>query len=435
MSSLPPGYETDFESPLLRDQHPGDRRNETRRDAVAIAASQIKREPVTWLEHGRVPLGMVTVLGGIGGLGKSTWTCLLAARNPGVTLIATAEDSPEATVRPRLEAVQADLERARFVFVRTEDGIEDGIAIPDDVARLEELVAETGATLVVVDPLVAHLPAHIDSHKDQSVRRALAPLYRLAKTQGCAVVALIHLNKAQGLAPLARLTGSGAFGNAARSVLLLERDPDDDENGRRRVLAHIKCNVGPEMPSLLYEIEPILLPENDGQPRVETSRLQLLGECDHDARALLATSSEGDRSALAEAIEFLTAELGDGERRLANEVMRSAKSLGYSVATIHRARKKLGVETEKAGFGRGWEWWVPKISSGLEPSRVKSSEKPFADEALELVRSAEDSTSSTRNLQEQGAHGSNSDADTDEADYWADRIRELGLFETPEVLP
>jgi hypothetical protein len=197
------------------------------------------------------------------------------------------------------------------------------------------------------------------------------------------------------------------------------------------VLAHIKCNVGPEMPSLLYEIEPILLPEKDDQTRVETSRLQLLGECDHDGRSLLAASGEGDRSALDDAVEFLAAELGDGERRSANEVVRSAKSLGYSTATVHRARKRLGVETEKAGFGRGWEWWLPKISSGLESSRVKSSEKPFADGALEPVASPEDFTSHTRNLREQGAHGSNSDEDTSEADYWADRIRELGLSSRP----
>ena len=131
---------------------------------------------------------------------------------------------------------------------------------------------------MVVDPLVAPLPGHVDSYKDQSVRRALAPLYRLAKAQGCAVVTLIHLNKAQGLAPLARLSGSGGFGNAARSVLLLDRDPDDEENGRRRVLAHIKCNVGPEMPSLSYEIEPIILAEKNDEPRVETSRIRLLGE-------------------------------------------------------------------------------------------------------------------------------------------------------------
>jgi RecA-family ATPase len=199
------------------------------RRAIATPAADVRRERVEWLSPGRVPLRMVTVLAGFGGLGKSQWTALLAAENPRFTLIATAEDSPAATVRPRLEAVGADLERVAFVSIQTDDGFEDGLTIPDDIDTLHELVAEHSANLLVVDPLVAHLPGDIDSHKDQSVRRALAPLYRLAEECGCAVVCVMHLNKAQGLAPLARLSGSGAFGNFARSVLLLDRDPDDPD--------------------------------------------------------------------------------------------------------------------------------------------------------------------------------------------------------------
>jgi hypothetical protein len=363
------------------------------RRVVAIAAADVHREQVSWLAPGRVPLGMVTVLAGIGGLGKSTWTCVLAAENDGPTLIATAEDSPETTVRPRLEAVQADLDRVHFVHVRTDEGLEDGLTIPDDVAQLEELVAKIGATLVVVDPLVAHLPGHIDSHKDQSVRRALAPLYRLAQAQRCAVVTLIHLNKAQGLAPLARLSGSGGFGNAARSVLLLDRDPDDEDNGRRRVLAHIKCNVGPEMPSLLYEIEPVVLMKQDGEPMVETSKLTLLGESEHDGRALLAVPTGEARSALDDAIAFLEEELGDGERHPAGDVKRLAQSLGHSHGTLQTARRKLGVRTEKAGFGGGWEVWLPKSQPAKSQTTSDSSHQPHNDASLRLVDDSQESAS------------------------------------------
>jgi AAA domain len=337
------------------------------RRAVATPASRIHREQVEWLEPGRIPLRMVTVLAGIGGLGKSQLACLYAASNRGVTLIATAEDSPSTTVRPRLEAVQADLERVRFVSIKTSEGIEDGIAIPDDMEELERLVAEAEARLVVVDPLVAHLPMHIDSHKDQSVRRALAPLYRLAEAHNCAVLALLHLNKATGLAPLMRLGGSGAFGNAARSVLLLDRDPDDPdgEEGNRRVLAHIKCNVAPLAPSFVYEVKPILLPATDSDPEVETSRLELIGESPHNGRALLATASEEERTALDEAVEFLLAELGDGERHNAGEITKAAARIGINYRTLRRARKAVGAGSEKEGFGGdgAWKWWLPKGTS------------------------------------------------------------------------
>jgi hypothetical protein len=358
--SLPEGYRTTFalEAVSAPSEH------EPARRAIARPASQVRRETVEWLEPGRLPLRMVTVLAGVGGLGKSQLSCLFAANNPGVTLIATAEDSPSTTVRPRLEAVGADLERVGFITIETAEGIEDGIAIPDDMEELEQLVAETHARLVVVDPLVAHLPMHIDSHKDQSVRRALAPLYRLAETQDCAVIALLHLNKATGLAPLMRLGGSGAFGNAARSVLLLDRDPDDPkgEEGDQRVLAHIKCNVAPLAPSLVYAIRPIVLPATANDPQVETSRLELIGESPHNGRSLLAVASDGERLAGDEAKDFLRAELAGGPR-MAGDLLKEARKVGISERTLQRARSDLGIKSEKAGFGEGWEWSLPKAPS------------------------------------------------------------------------
>jgi hypothetical protein len=62
-----------------------------------------------------------------GGLGKSQWTLALAGRvtrgelgDPAPVLIATSEDSIAATVKPRLEAVQADPNLYAFIKVQTE---------------------------------------------------------------------------------------------------------------------------------------------------------------------------------------------------------------------------------------------------------------------------------------------------------------------------
>src|SRR6266480_245104 len=72
-------------SETARTSRPGGsrRRNdrEAERRAVAVPASHVHREQVEWLEPGRIPLRMVTVLAGVGGLGKSQLSCLLAAQN------------------------------------------------------------------------------------------------------------------------------------------------------------------------------------------------------------------------------------------------------------------------------------------------------------------------------------------------------------------
>src|SRR6266550_4292890 len=133
-----------------------------------------------------------------------------------------------------------------------------------------------------------------------------------------------------------RLGGSGAFGNAARSVLLLDRDPDDPggEEGNQRVLAHIKCNVAPLAPSLVYAVKSILLPATDSDPEVETSRLELIGESPHNGRALLSVASEEERSALDEAMDFLRAELADDQRYPASDLFKEARKLGIADRTL-----------------------------------------------------------------------------------------------------
>ena len=199
--------------------------------AQAVPVASYTREKVDWLVPGRVPRRAVTLLVGDPGLGKSLLTCAWAgdlSRRGESVLFATAEDSIAATVRPRLEAVEADLERVHIVRLMRE-GVEEGLALPDDVGELDRLVRETEAQLVVIDPLMAHLPGTVNSWRDQSVRRALAPLHRLAEEHGCAVIVVAHLNKAAGTEALYRVGGSIGLGGAARSALLFARNPNDPD--------------------------------------------------------------------------------------------------------------------------------------------------------------------------------------------------------------
>ena len=71
-------------------------------------------------------------------------------------------------------------------------------SMPVDFDVLEKLVMETEARLVIIDPMNAFLVNAVDSHRDQDVRGALAPLARLAEETGPAVVLIRHLTKAGG---------------------------------------------------------------------------------------------------------------------------------------------------------------------------------------------------------------------------------------------
>jgi hypothetical protein len=339
-------------------------------EAQAVPIATYGRESVEWLIAGRVPLRAVTLLAGDPGIGKSLLTCAWAgelSRAGGCVLLATAEDSIAATVRPRLEAVEADLNRIHVVRLMRE-GVEEGLALPDDVGELDRLVGETQAQLVVIDPLMAHLPDNVNSWRDQSVRRALAPLHYLAEEHGCAVIVVAHLNKASGTEALYRVGGSIGIGGAARSALLFARDPNDPDGdqGRQRVLAHFKCNVAPIAPSVAYRVEPTVLPGDD---QVSTARLVAHGETDTTGAQLLVRRDEEEAPQLTEALEFLEATLAEGPVKT-QEVLREAEEAGIAEKTLRRAKGKLGVKAvQLAGKAHGgWAWELPQSRGHLTPS-------------------------------------------------------------------
>ena len=69
------------------------------------------------------------------------------------------------------------------------------------------------------------------------------------------MVLIRHLTKAGGANALYRGGGSIGIIGAARSAVLLAKDPTDPSD-RRRVMARVKGNLAPEWPSLAYELVP-----------------------------------------------------------------------------------------------------------------------------------------------------------------------------------
>jgi hypothetical protein len=300
----------------------------------------------------------LTVLAGEPGLGKSLLSLWLASGlsrgelggTPAASLFLTAEDSREHTVLPRLVAAGAELERVVFPPPAA-DGLERAIRLPNDVGYLRELIRRAGAKLVVFDPLVAYLPAKVNTWQDQSLRGALAPLAALAQEQKTAVLLIAHLNKGRDADPLRRLGGSIALGAAARSLLLLARDPDDPEGaaGPRRVLAQAKSNLGLLEPSLAFQIRTASLPN-----QVTAACLEAAGSSRFSAAELLALNEAEARSKLSEAEALLQAELENGPRPV-GELRAAALELGISITTLERAKKLLGVRSVKLDLDR-WAW-------------------------------------------------------------------------------
>lgn len=342
----------------------GGKDNRRQRAVSSITAMDVQPRKVKWLLQGLIPFGAITVLAGQPGLGKSLLTIRLAADfsagrldQSGDVLMLTAEDPIAEVVVPRLAAARAKRSAVRFGTVEA-DGLSIPMRLPEDVDLLGELVRAHYAKLVVIDPLSAHLGGRVDSWKDQSIRTALAPLAALASEQELAVLVVAHLNKGLSTDPLQRLGGSIGLPAAARSVLLLGRDPDDHdgERGSDRVLAHVKSNFGRPATSLAFRI--VQTPVNPTFPHMHAAEIIETGTSPHEASQLLSTREWGGLPEVtAKAVAFLQNALAQGPRR-AKEVEAEAREASLPLDTVKRAKPTAGVRTYKErGVANGsWIW-------------------------------------------------------------------------------
>lgn len=343
---------------------------------LGIRLSTVQAAEVEWLWPGRIPRGMLTLIDGDPGLGKSTLTMDLAARvsrgmampddagggEPAGVVILNAEDDLARVIRPRLDAAGADVDRILALETIPDGKIDRPPQLPADIPVIAAAIRQMAAALVIIDPLMAYLASDVNSHRDQDVRLALHPLAKMAEESGAAVLINRHLNKGTGGSAVYRGGGSIGIIGAARSALLVARDPDNPD---KRVLASVKSNVAKLAPSLSFDLSPY----QGGL------RIGWMGESSHDAESLLAAPMDGeDRSAVQEAIEVLRTILGEGPLP-AKTVMQEAKKAGIKDRTLLRAKGKLGIKSlQSHGFGSTWKWFLPgQLSEVAKPGNLATS--------------------------------------------------------------
>lgn len=238
----------------------------------------VRREEVSWLWPHRVALGKLTLIVGDPELGKSLITMDMASRVTrgakwpdgaccprGGVLVLSAEDDPNDTIRPRLEAAGADLDRVALLESVREDGTgrERQFSLVTDVGTLAaEVAAVPDCCLVVIDPVSAYMD-RIDSNNNTLVRGLLSPLAAMAARLRVAVVLVSHLRKQSEGPVLYRAMGSLAFTAAARAAWMVIRDQNDPD-GDRRLFLPVKNNLTADRNGSAYRIR-----DRNGGPYVD----------------------------------------------------------------------------------------------------------------------------------------------------------------------
>ena len=320
-----------------------------------LTMSDIPSEEVRWLWRPYLPRGKITIVQGDPGEGKTTFVLALAALltrglpMPGDTeslppmnvIYQTAEDGLADTVKPRLTALGADCSCGLVI-----DESERELTLSD--RRLSQAIQETGAGLLVLDPIQAYLGDGVDMHRANEVRPIFKRLGQLAEQTGCAIVLVGHMNKMQGAKSAYRGLGSIDFRAAARSVLLVGRSKDDSVV---RVVVHDKSSLAPEGASILFSLH-------------SDTGFSWNGFCDTTAGELL--SGNGPGTTKTEQAERLLLELLKNGEVASEELVRESSARGISERTLKIAKQNQGIISVR----RGDHWYAKLSDSGQEGKGV-----------------------------------------------------------------
>jgi RecA-family ATPase len=321
----------------------------------------VNAESVTWLWPGRIPLGKLTLIFGDPEAGKSFVSLDLAARVTrgaafpdgtsaveGSVVLLANEDGLADTIRPRMDTLYGAADRVLVLEgVRDTEGARI-LSLEQDLHVLEHTIqSEHGTRLVVIDPLSTYIGRRTDTWRDNQVRAVLEPLAELAARTGVAMVGLMHMTKDEQRRALARIVGSGAFGQVARAAYLVAQEP---ESGRR-LFACAKFSIGPKPQALAFTIRDL----GNYRADIEWDATPL----DLDAQQVLARMHD-TREDVSDAEKFLRAYLALGPK-LVEDVLAAGVKNGFSNDVLKRAKKKLKIESDKLGVRNGsWTWRLPE---------------------------------------------------------------------------
>jgi len=343
-------------------------------DWKLVRFSTRKAQPIRWLWPGYLAEGKLTMLNGEPGHGKSLVTIDIAARittgkdwpdgtpnelPPSDVLLLTQEEDADDTILPRFQTAGGDPKHLVTLSINDGDGI---FQIERDAERLQKTLAGGSFKLVILDPVIDFTRAK--QNMDEEVRPVLNMLVKMARESNVALFGVNHLNKKTDLSAVHRVSGARAWVSVARLNFLLGKG--DDPTGLRHICP-LKMNVAADDGASLdytIEAERFDIPDDrDGiHITIKTSQPRIIWHGKGTATVDTITKAQMGSKDELPAVEWLRDYLQDGEWHPTKTVNDAARKDGISIATLRRAKDKLGAESRLQGMPAKGEWRLPARS-------------------------------------------------------------------------
>jgi hypothetical protein len=369
---------------------------------ILTTFANVKPRPVRYLIPNFLPLGKLVLIAGDGGNYKSALTidiaaCLTTGRpclglsytapDPCEVLLISCEDDIADTIMPRLLAHGANPGRVRRIEERDQSGKVQEFTLAA-YRRLEStLQRHPDIRLVVIDPAGAYVGrTGCNDHRDSELRALLAPLAETAARHNVCICLIKHLNKGVTAKAVHKVGGGVGYVNTVRAAYIVVPDPDQ---GERRLLLPLKCNLSAPFPGRSFTSE--LVPEADrlhilreyagdldnvdrdalGQ---QLFRLMYHGEVHISADQAVAEPPKRSVSDIDNATDWLRKYLQSGAqpsekcRAEGNAALNLTRGLKWWRASVLKDR--LSGKSKHLGFGENGVWYFTLPESPWPPDPV-----------------------------------------------------------------
>lgn len=321
---------------------------EKKTELKMIKMSEVQSQEIEWLWYPFIPYGKLTIVQGDPGDGKTTLILNIAAKlskgegldndmkltEPMNIIYQTAEDGLADTVKPRLEKAGADCERIVVI-----DESYKSLSMADE--RLKEAIIQTGARMLILDPIQAYLGGGMDMNRANEARDMTKRLGALAEKYKCAIILIGHMNKASGNKAAYRGMGSIDFFAVARSVLLVGRVEGEPNI---RAVVQIKNNLAQFGHPKAFELM--------------ESGFKWMGDYEITADEVL--GGIAPKANKLEQAKQILRELAETSNAIqSNEIFDMSEEQGISKRTLENAKKELGIRARK--INNSWYWELDKI--------------------------------------------------------------------------
>lgn len=347
---------------ILKERAPKQKPKKKQPVLVVKTLDQYPKKEIDWIIKGWFAAGILHLLAGPSGVGKSFVSNWIASRlsrglpmhdgrltTTAETLFYNAEELVSEMMRPRFEAFNADMSKIHII-----DSVKDceskHFSLSDHINLIDGyLLANRNIKLIVIDPIINLARNSKELYNAAHIRESITPLQKIIEKHKVACIGILHFRKDASGGVSDRIAGSSAWTQVSRATYLCDNMDDDV----KVLTAAQETRNLPLIPNS-YQYKIISEELDTGQIRVDLEWLDML---DGEYADTLIQEQPASESKANKAYEYLFNLVKDSEGISWSEMVEKSEMLGASEETLRRQRIKLAKERKIAYDDKNHTWY------------------------------------------------------------------------------